>query len=79
MKERLRKNRGKEPSLGSRCSEQGNVMSLAVVEMEKKQTLEPFQRKNCKERGDWMRERKEKAGPRVASLLILDPGAIHCT
>lgn len=64
--------------MGSRCSEQGNVMSMAGVEMEKKQTLEPFQRKSCKERGDWMRERKEEEGPRVASLLILDLGAIHC-
>lgn len=54
-------------------------MSMVVVEMEKKQTLEPFERKNCKERGDWMRERKEEEEPRVASLLIPDTGAIHST
>ena len=33
---------------------QGNVMSVAVVEMERKQALEPVQRKNCEETGDWM-------------------------
>lgn len=70
MKERLRKNRGKEPCLGSGCSELGNVMSMAVEEMEKKQTLELFSKEELQ--GERRLDEREKRQERAKVSLFIN-------
>lgn len=55
--------------MGSRCSEQGNVMSMAVVEMEKKQDIRTLYKEELQgERR--LGEREKREGRAKGSLFI---------